>query len=165
MSPTSQIASSRRVAIATRVALACGLTAAAIVVPTQAQAAPASTTQAVVLSAPATASVPFTIKTYGGPDKKSFNGIRFAGTATPGSLVVVYYDAPGTPSGALKGYHIANTDGGDVSASGNFSFTATFPDLPAGATTLRYHARLVDPGEFTVIGRLNGVRSLTAGEQ
>ncbi|CAD5989644.1 hypothetical protein [Agreia sp. COWG] len=163
MSPTSQIASSRRVAIATRVALACGLTAAAIVVPTQAQAAPASTTQAVVLSAPA--SVPFTIKTYGGPDKKSFNGIRFAGTATPGSLVVVYYDAPGTPSGALKGYHIANTDGGDVSASGNFSFTATFPDLPAGATTLRYHARLVDPGEFTVIGRLNGVRSLTAGEQ
>ena len=162
MSPTSQIASSRRVAIATRVALACGLTAAAIVVPTQAQAAPASTTQAVVLSAPA--SVPFTIKTYGGPDKKSFNGIRFAGTATPGSLVVVYYDAPGTPSGALKGYHIANTDGGDVSASGNFSFTATFPDLPAGATTLRYHARLVDPGEFTVIGRLNGVRSLTAGE-
>ncbi|MGU3409070.1 hypothetical protein ACLBWP_03095 [Microbacterium sp. M1A1_1b] len=122
---------------------------------------PHTVTRASSVTATASTAPEFTVRTYGGTDKGSFAGLRFAGTAKPGALVIVYYDAPGRAHGPLT-LHIAQVRDGDpdVSAHGNFSFTADFPDLPRGTTTLRWHARLVDPDTLSVIARINGERAL-----
>lgn len=138
-----------------------GALAAGVLVPAQAGAATISRTTHTTHTSAQPAAVAFTTKTYGGPDRKSFTGITFAGTGKPDTLVIVYYDAPGKPRG-LFDKHIAEVTSGDdfVSASGHYRFTAAFPDLPRGATTLHWHARLADPDTLSVIGRVNGTRTL-----
>lgn len=138
-----------------------GALAAGVLVPAQAGAATISHTAHATHASTQAASVAFTAKTHGGPDRKSFTGITFAGTGKPGTLVIVYYDAPGKPRG-LFNKHIAEVTSGDdvVSASGHYRFTAAFPDLPRGTTTLHWHARLSDPDTLSVIGRVNGTRTL-----
>ncbi|MCS5510291.1 hypothetical protein NY546_13390 [Curtobacterium flaccumfaciens pv. flaccumfaciens] len=138
-----------------------GALAAGVLVPAQAGAATISHTTHTAHTSAQPAAVAFTAKTYGGPDRKSFTGITFAGTGKPDTLVIVYYDAPGKPRG-LFDKHIAEVTSGDdfVSASGHYRFTAAFPDLPRGTTTLHWHARLADPDTLSVIGRVNGTRTL-----
>lgn len=147
----------RLTVLATCVALGGALAAGALV-PAQAGAATRSHTAHTTTRA---AAVAFTATTHGGPDRKSFTGIAFAGTGKPGTLVIVYYDAPGKPRG-LFDKHIAEVTSGDdvVSAGGHYRFTAAFPDLPRGTTTLHWHARLSDPDTLSVIGRVNGTRTL-----
>ncbi|MCS5507459.1 MULTISPECIES: hypothetical protein [Curtobacterium] len=138
-----------------------GALAAGVLVPAQAGAATISHTTHTAHTSAQPAAVAFTAKTYGGPDRKSFTGITFAGTGKPDTLVIVYYDAPGKPRG-LFDKHIAEVTSGDdfVSASGHYRFTAAFPDLPRGTTTLHWRARLADPDTLSVIGRVNGTRTL-----
>lgn len=138
-----------------------GALAAGVLVPAQAGAATISHATHTAHTSAQPAAVAFTAKTYGGPDRKSFTGITFAGTGKPDTLVIVYYDAPGKPRG-LFDKHIAEVTSGDdfVSASGHYRFTAAFPDLPRGTTTLHWHARLADPDTPSVIGRVNGTRTL-----
>ncbi|MBT1611450.1 hypothetical protein [Curtobacterium poinsettiae] len=153
-------ASRRLTALIAGVALGGALAAGALV-PAQAGAATIPHTTYTAHAPTRSAAVAFTAKTHGGPDRTSFTGITFAGAGKPGTLVIVYYDAPGKPRG-LFSKHIAEVTSGDdmVSASGHYRFTAAFPDLPRGTTTLHWHARLADPDTLSVIGRVNGTRRL-----
>ncbi|WP_412873018.1 hypothetical protein [Curtobacterium flaccumfaciens] len=154
---THRTPSVRRLTVLATCVTLGGALAAGVLVPTQAGAATTHTTH----TSAQPAAVAFTAKTYGGPDRKSFTGITFAGTGKPDTLVIVYYDAPGKPRG-LFDKHIAEVTSGDafVSASGHYRFTAAFPDLPRGTTSLHWHARLADPDTLSVIGRVNGTRTL-----
>ncbi|MCS5524729.1 hypothetical protein NY551_18500 [Curtobacterium flaccumfaciens pv. oortii] len=124
--------------------------------------AQAATTATVTAATVTSHAHPFTTTTYGGHDNKSFDGVTFAGTGKPGAVVIVYYDAPGNARGVFSHNHIAVPVTGDqvVSASGHYSFTAKFPDLPVGTTTLQWHARLADVDTLSVIGRTDGIRTL-----
>ena len=158
---TQRTPSVRRLTVLATCITLGGALAAGVLVPAQAGAATISHTTHTAHTSAQPAAVAFTAKTYGGPDRKSFTGITFAGTGKPGTLVIVYYDAPGKPRG-LFDKHIAEVTSGDdfVSASGHYRFTAAFPDLPSGTTTLHWHARLADPDTLSVIGRVNGTRTL-----
>ncbi|MBT1584140.1 hypothetical protein [Curtobacterium flaccumfaciens] len=158
---THRTPSVRRLTVLATCVTLGGALAAGVLVPAQAGAATISHTTHTAHTSDQPAAVAFTAKTYGGPDRKSFTGITFAGTGKPDTLVIVYYDAPGKPRG-LFDKHIAEVTSGDdfVSASGHYRFTATFPDLPRGTTTLHWHARLADPDTLSVIGRVNGTRTL-----
>jgi hypothetical protein len=158
---THRTPSVRRLTVLATCVTLGGALAAGVLVPAQAGAATISQTTHTTHTSAQPAAVAFTAKTYGGPDRKSFTGITFAGTGKPDTLVIVYYDAPGKPRG-LFDKHIAEVTSGDdfVSASGHYRFTATFPDLPRGTTTLHWHARLADPDTLSVIGRVNGTRTL-----
>lgn len=158
---TQRTPSVRRLTVLATCITLGGALAAGVLVPAQAGAATISHTTHTAHTSAQPAAVAFTAKTYGGPDRKSFTGITFAGTGKPDTLVIVYYDAPGKPRG-LFDKHIAEVTSGDdfVSASGHYRFTAAFPDLPRGTTTLHWHARLADPDTLSVIGRVNGTRTL-----
>jgi hypothetical protein len=158
---THRTPSVRRLTVLATCVTLGGALAAGVLVPAQAGAATIPHTTHTAHTSAQPAAVAFTAKTYGGPDRKSFTGITFAGTGKPDTLVIVYYDAPGKPRG-LFDKHIAEVTSGDdfVSASGHYRFTATFPDLPRGMTTLHWHARLADPDTLSVIGRVNGTRTL-----
>ncbi|OII07861.1 hypothetical protein [Curtobacterium sp. MCBA15_005] len=158
---TQRTPSVRRLTVLATCITLGGALAAGVLVPAQAGAATISHTTHTTHTSAQPAAVTFTAKTYGGPDRKSFTGITFAGTGKPDTLVIVYYDAPGKPRG-LFDKHIAEVTSGDdfVSASGHYRFTAAFPDLPRGTTTLHWHARLADPDTLSVIGRVNGTRTL-----
>ncbi|MCE0457180.1 hypothetical protein [Curtobacterium flaccumfaciens] len=158
---THRTPSVRRLTVLATCVTLGGALAAGVLVPAQAGAATTSHTTHTAHTSAQPAAVAFTAKTYGGPDRKSFTGITFAGTGKPDTLVIVYYDAPGKPRG-LFDKHIAEVTSGDdfVSASGHYRFTAAFPDLPRGTTTLHWHARLADPDTLSVIGRVNGTRTL-----
>ena len=127
--------------------------------------ADAATTTAATHTASTTrhapAAPPFTAATYGGHDPSSFDGITVAGTGTPGDVVIVWYEAPGTPGGLVNRHIAVDTSGSTtVGASGRYRFTADFPDLPEGATSLSWHARLSDPDTLSVVARVDGVRAL-----
>jgi hypothetical protein len=158
---THRTPSVRRLTVLATCVTLGGALAAGVLVPAQAGAATISHTTHTAHASAQPAAVAFTAKTYDGPDRKSFTGITFAGTGKPDTLVIVYYDAPGKPRG-LFDKHIAEVTSGDdfVSASGHYRFTAAFPDLPRGTTTLHWHARLADPDTLSVIGRVNGTRTL-----
>lgn len=158
---THRTPSVRRLTVLATCVTLGGALAAGVLVPAQAGAATISHTTHTAHTSAQPAAVAFTAKTYGGPDRKSFTGITFAGTGKPDTLVIVYYDAPSKPRG-LFDKHIAEVTSGDdfVSASGHYRFTAAFPDLPSGTTTLHWHARLADPDTLSVIGRVNGTRTL-----
>jgi hypothetical protein len=158
---THRTPSFRRLTVLATCVTLGGALAAGVLVPAQAGAATISHTTHTTHTSAQPAAVAFTAKTYGGPDRKSFTGITFAGTGKPDTLVIVYYDAPGKPRG-LFDKHIAEvTSGADfVSASGHYRFTAAFTDLPRGTTTLHWRARLADPDTLSVIGRVNGTRTL-----
>lgn len=158
---THRTPSIRRLTVLATCVTLGGALAAGVLIPAQAGAATISHTTHATLESTRAAAVAFTATTHGGPDRKSFTGITFAGTGKPGTLVIVYYDAPGKPRG-LFDEHIAEVTSGDdtVRASGRYRFTAAFPDLPRGTTTLHWHARLADPDTLSVIGRVNGTRTL-----
>ena len=78
----------RLTVLATCVTLGGALTAG-VLVPAQAGAATISHTAHATHSSTRAAAVAFTAKTHGGPDRKSFTGITFAGTGKPGTLVIV----------------------------------------------------------------------------
>ena len=158
---THRTPSVRRLTVLATCVTLGGALAAGVLVPAQAGAATISHTTHTSHTSAQPAAVAFTAKTYGGPDRKSFTGITFAGTGKPDTLVIVYYDAPGKSKGVFPTRHIAETLTGSefVSASGHYSFTARFPDLPRGVKTLKWHARLGDIDTLSVIGRVDGVRT------
>jgi len=119
--------------------------------------ASASATRAVPLGA-VPERRPFTVRVTPGPTAGSADGARFSGTGTPGGLVVVHYSAPDPATGAAVRRVAHGT--GSVGADGTFSFTADFPELPAGSPLLSYRVDLVVPARAATGGRIDGTLPL-----
>lgn len=113
---THRTPSVRRLTVLATCVTLGGALAAGVLVPAQAGAATISHTAHAPHTSTRAASVAFTAKTHGGPDRKSFTGITFAGTGKPDTLVIVYYDAPGKPRG-LFNKHIAEVTSGTTSSA------------------------------------------------
>jgi hypothetical protein len=82
--------------------------------------------------------------------------VRFAGTGTPGAVVVVHYGEPLDGAGDER---VAEIEPGSsaVGRTGRFAFTAVLSELPRDAEQASWSARLIDPASLAVIGRVDGV--------